>query len=123
MFLALSGKNKNTGKKMNYYELHEYWPVTASDRPAYPPVSSAESMCVKFEKDHFDLLLPKKRQRSTPSDSFVTPKKYGRPLNLMPSCKCKGQCGTRGCICFRDGRECSVNCHPLNVGNCENRLY
>lgn len=104
-----------------YHEVHEYWPHQ-TEGPDYPPTPSADWMCVKYSAGHFELLLPKSAgKRKLLTHSFSTPVKSSRPSKVTtPPCQCVGPCGTRSCICFKEGRVCTAECHPLSIGICEN---
>ena len=100
----------------------EFWPIEDGDGPDYPPVPSAEAMAVKYEKQHFALLLPKDRgpKRKFSALSYLTPVKSGQPsYPTTRSCRCRGHCGTRTCSCIKSKRPCTTACHPGN-DNCEN---
>jgi hypothetical protein len=37
---------------------------------------------------------------------------------VIISCKCKGQCATKRCRCFKEGKRCSVHCHDSAEHDC-----
>lgn len=104
----------------NAHAVYDYWPCTTNQPNDYPPVPSADWLCVFFRKAHFDLVLPKEMsarpgKRKFQAEAFITPDKSGKA-----SCRCKGDCGGNRCVCLREGRACSAYCHPHNT-ICENR--
>ena len=103
-----------------YHSVHEYWPLNSS-RPTYPPVASANWMCVRYNAEHCELLLPinRNRKRKLPVKSFITPVKASKPARSTHLCQCNGSCKTRTCICIKEGLECSTSCHPNN-SKCQN---
>ena len=119
------------GDVVEYHQIYEFWPHTLAEGPDYPPVPSADWLCVKYSNEHFELVLPKnarkaatkKRKRGPIESATTSDTAHGLPQDptTFRSCRCTGQCRTRSCICFRENRRCNVNCHLLNIGICENR--
>ena len=129
VFIQSEFQNKE-GEVFEYNQINEFWPRSSAEGPDYPPVPSADWLCVKYSDMHFELLLPKnarkafsKKRRRGPIELCTTSVLAHAPAHepSLRSCNCMGQCRTRGCICFKEKRRCNVGCHLLNIGICENR--
>lgn len=107
-----------------FYEVQEFWPQN-SPCPEYPPVPSENWMCVRYDGkfENCELLLPKRTRKRKSAQSLKTPEKSGRPpRSRRVCCQCKGYCGNWNCICLKEGRECSKECHPNNT-ECKNHIH